>query len=901
MVSALADTDDRARTQSDPSLLSVDPLGDPFLRTRIALPSRPATYLRRQRLLRHLDQALQTPLTLVNGAAGTGKTLLAADWAAGLRQPVAWLTAEEADGRPGVFWAYVLQALRACGVPASGALGLLTEAARVDHKLLATLAAELNERDKPVVVVLDEYDRVTAPEVAEQLEFVLHHAGPGLRLVLVSRTEPLLPLHRYRTAGELTEIRAAELAFTPEEAVTLLELHGLSLPVDAAHALVDRTRGWAAGLRLCALAAQESADPEVYLKEFEAGRSTVADFLMAEVLKRQTDEAQDLLLRVSVLQRFCPDLANALTLRSDAEPILVGLHRSNAFVEHLGHSWYRLHPLFGEILRAHLRVRLPGLEPELHRRAAQWLLSCGSLPETLAHGAASGDWGFTAGALVDDLAIGQLFTGLRSDELDQLFAGMALEAAGPATDLVRAARDLSRCDVERGLSHLHDAEERLASAPVGAAAKLSCALLGALAARLTGSPERAEKAAEAADQLQREVPGHLLEKHPEVTALLLTHLGSTRLWAGRFEDARAALATVAGTPGGSSTVLLREESMGHLALIDYLNGWIGRAERKALAGVSEAGQLGPSQPRASGPVAGTGLGLLVLAAVALDRDELDRAQALLDESVLLSSATQDPVLAAGQAMARARLLLLQGHARTAVEAADPGVHAVVPSPWAKSHEALVASAAHLAEGRPDRAAEVLQGVSGDQPVCAVEAARTLLAAGRPEAAVDLLDSIAPRGRTGPAVAVRAGLVRARVADKAGDAVAARRLVEQALLDARRERLRRPFLDARPWINSFLSTEPLRELADGWLTPGPSRPGGRTAVEERPLSLVAEGLSPREHDVLERLAGMMSTEEIAADLYVSVNTVKTHLKSVYRKLAVNRRNEAVRRARDLKLL
>ncbi|MGW3029995.1 LuxR C-terminal-related transcriptional regulator [Streptomyces sp. NPDC001178] len=902
VVSAVADADDRARGPTDPTGVGVDPLGDPFLRTRIAPPSRPATYLRRQRLVRHLDQGLQTPLTLVNGAAGTGKTLLTADWAAGLREPVAWLTAEEGDVRPGVFWAYVLKALGTCGVPAAGALGLLTEAAGVDHRVLATLAAELNELDQPVVVVLDEYDRVTAPEVAEQLEFVLHHAGPGLHLVLVTRTEPLLPLHRYRTAGKLTEIRAAELAFTPEEAVALLELHGLSLPVHAAHALVDRTRGWAAGLRLCALAARESADPELYLKEFEAGRSTVADFLLAEVLKRQTDEAQDLLLRVSVLQRFCPDLANALTGRTDAEPILVGLHRANAFVEHLGHSWYRLHPLFGEILRAHLRVRLPRLEPELHRRAARWLLSCGSLPETLAHGAASGDWDFTAGALVDDLAIGQLFTGLRSDDLDQLFAGMDLEATGPATDLVRAARDLSRCDVERGLSHLHQAEERLASAPVGPAAKLSCALLEALAARLTGSPERAEKAAEAADELQREVPGHLLDKHPEVTALLLTHLGSTRLWAGRFEDARAALTTVAGTPGGSSTVLPREESMGHLALIDYLNGWIGRAERKALAGVSEAGRLGPSQPCASGPVAGTGIGLLVLAAVAVDRDELDRAQALLDETDLLSSTAHDPVMAAGQAMARARLLLLQGNARTAVEAAHPDVRAVVPSPWAAGHEALVASAAHLAEGRPDRAAEVLQGVSGDQPACAVEAARTLLAAGRPSAAVDLLDSIAVlRGRTGPAVSVRGGLVRARVADAAGDTATARRLVEQALLDARRERLRRPFLDARPWISSFLSTEPLRELAAGWLTPGPSRPGEPAAVGERPLSLVAAGLSRREHDVLERLAAMMSTEEIAADLCVSVNTVKTHLKSVYRKLGVNRRNEAVRRARDLELL
>ncbi|MFB7991301.1 LuxR C-terminal-related transcriptional regulator [Streptomyces sp. NPDC056002] len=888
----------------DPRVPCVDPLGGSFLRTRIALPTRPAAYLRRQRLDRHLDEALRTRLTLINGAAGAGKTLLAADWAAGLPQPVAWLTAEDEDRQPGVFWAYVLEALRACGAPVSGTVGIPLEAARVDRKLLAALAADLDARDRPVTVVIDEFDRVTTPEVAEQLEFVLRHAGQGMRLVLVTRTEPLLPLHRYRAAGELTELRGAELAFTPEEAVPLLELHGLRVPVDVARGLVDRTRGWAAGLCLCALAARESAAPELYLKEFEADRSAVADFLLAEVLKRQPEETQDLLLRVSVLPRFRPDLANALTGRTDAESLLVELHRANAFVEDLGHSWYRLHPLFGEILRAHLRVRLPGLEPELHRRAALWLRRSGSLAETLAHGAASGDWGLTAGALVDDLAIGQLFTGLRSGDLDQLFSGMDPEATGPATELVRAARDLSRCDAERGLSHLRRAEEQLAADPhadphTGAAARLSCALLETLAARLTGSPEQAEEAARAAARLRPEVPEHLLDRHPELHALLMTHLGSARLWAGRFEDARAALTSVAGTHGEASTVLPREESLGHLALIDHLNGWTDRAERKALAGASEAERFRLPEPGVSG--AGTGIGLLVLAAVAVDRDELSRAQTLLDESAPLPSAKHDPVIAAVRAVTTARLLLIQGHARAAVEAADPGIRVRVASPWAAGQEALVASAAHLAEGRPRTAAEVLQDVTGDQPACAVEAARMLLAAGRPDEAVVLLDSIDTGGRTGPAVTVRAALVRAQVAQEAGDDATARRLVAQALLGARRERLRRPFLDARPWIRPLLSTAPLQELAADWLTPAPSRPGEPATVDARPAALVAGELSGRERDVLERLARMMSTEEIAADLYVSVNTVKTHLKSVYRKLAVNRRNDAVRRARELGLV
>ncbi|MGC2999124.1 AAA family ATPase, partial [Streptomyces sp. G35A] len=459
----MADTDEEPREPFVPAVPRADPLGDPFLRTRSALPSRPDAFLRRRRLVDHLDRALRTPLTLLNGPAGAGKTLLAADWAAGLRQPTAWLTAEAGDRRPGVFWAYVFQALRACGAAPPETIGSPADANEVDRRLLAALAAALDGRDRPVVLVLDDYDRVPSPEVAEQLEFVLRHAGRGLRLVLVTRTEPLLPLHRYRAAGELTEIRAAELAFTPEEAAALLDLHGLSLPVDAARALVDRVRGWAAGLRLCALAARESADPERYLKEFEAGHSAIADFLLAEVLRGRPAETQELLLRVSVLERFRPGLADALTGRTDAGPVLVELHRANAFVEHLGHSWYRLHPLFAEILRAHLRVRLPGLEPELHRRAARWLRRHGLLPEALAHGAAAGDWDLAAGALVDDLAIGRLFTGLCSDDLTRLFSPMHPGNGTLATDLVGAARDLAQDDVDRGLASLRHAVGRLAA------------------------------------------------------------------------------------------------------------------------------------------------------------------------------------------------------------------------------------------------------------------------------------------------------------------------------------------------------------------------------------------------------------------------------------------------------
>ncbi|WP_308310735.1 LuxR C-terminal-related transcriptional regulator [Streptomyces sp. GbtcB6] len=873
-----------------PAVGYADPLGEPFLRTRFAVPARPATFVRRPRLTAHLDQALDTPLTMVNGAAGAGKTLLVADWAAGLGQPVAWLTNEAGDQGPGMFWAYVLHALHTAGTPLPAGIGGSPGGVRmVDHRLLARLADELNGRDRPAILVLDEFDRLAAPETAEQLEFVLHHAGRGLRLILVTRTEPLLPLHRYRAAAAMTEIRNQELAFTPEEAADLLARHGLRLPADAARALVERTRGWAAGLRLSALAAQQSTDPETYLKEFEAGHSTIADFLLAEVVGRQPPETQDLLLRVSVLDRFGPELAEALTGRPDAGPLLAGLCRQNAFVEDLGHSWYRLHPLFGEILRVHLRAHSPGLEPELHRRAARWLRAHGAVPEALAHGAAAADWECTAGVLVDDLAIGRLLTGLRADDLTGLFSGMGPEATGAAVDLVRAARELSEHDLDHGLAHLGRAEESLAAGAT-AAGRLSCVLLESLAARLTGSPDRAEQAVSEAARLRREVPPQLLAKHPELTALLLTHLGSARVWAGHFDAARAALTEVADLPGDALTELPREDCLGHLALIDYFDGRPDRAESRALAATDATRHCGGR------PFPGAGLGQLVLAAVAVDRDELGRARALLAEAAEYGPGpgVPDPVTEAYRALVTGRLHLALGDPAAAAHAADPAVRTQVPSPWAEANAALAAAAVLLAEGRPGRAAEVLDGIERPGgPVCAAEVAWARLAAGHREEAVETAGRLCTEGRTGPGVTVRAALVRARAAAEAGDTGTARKLLARALLEARRDRLRRPFLDAGPGIRRLLDAPPLHGLAAAWLY------GDGPGADSPPL--LVEELSGREREVLGRLAQMMSTQEIAADLYVSVNTVKTHLKSIYRKLGVGRRGDAVRRARERGLL
>ncbi|MFJ6835866.1 LuxR C-terminal-related transcriptional regulator [Streptomyces sp. NPDC091209] len=877
------------------------PGGDPLLAVRFTVPDLTETFVRRPRLVGRLNEGVQGPLTLVNGPAGAGKTLLVAHWISTMDRPgeVAWLTVEHEDTGPGIFWTYVLESLRRHGAAVPDDVGSPSSPGDVDHSLLTRLAAWLSERADPVILVLDEFDRVGASaELADELQFVLRHAGGGLRLVIVSRTEPQLPLHRYRAAGAVAEVRGADLAFVPGETAALLSRHDIRLSDDGARSLTEWTGGWAAGLRLCILAAQHVDDPDTFIKNFEAGQSTLADFLLAEVLEAQSDETQDLLLRSSILEQIHPDLANALTGRDDAEAILAGLQHANAFVEAIGHSWYRLHPLFAEILRVHLRVRQPGVEPELHRRAARWLSDAGLLAEALPHAAGAGEWELAAGRFIDELAIGQLLTGLDAERLDGLFAAMPPDAAGPAACLVRAARELVRHDVDRALEFLRRAGENLTDEGADTAAlRLSHALLRVFTARLTGSAERAEAAAEDMKAAELLLPAERLEQHPELPALMLTDLGSAQLWAGRFDEARTSLSAAARVDDGPSTAYPRHESLSRLALIDFLCGRPGRSESHARAAVAEAERSGLP------PAARTGVAQLVLAAVAVDRDDLPVAQTHLDQATASTTASRDPVATAGLGLLRSRILLAKGHPKEALRVLQElrrPPQGVEPSPWVSGRAALAMSTAHLALGDPLAALDVLaeEGTSG--PEATAVAARARLATGDGETARALLDDIPTELDEGPGIAVRVLLVRAQTADALGDDSTAQRLVARALHLARPEHLRLPFVEAGPWLRSFVRRRPVLAQGHEWL-PAMAAVRGTEPAPRPDHALVIEPLSEREQEVLERLSQMMSRDEIAADLHLSVNTVKTHLKSVYRKLAATRRGEAVRRARDLHLL
>ena len=223
-----------------------------------------------------------------------------------------------------------------------------------------------------MTLVLDDLHLLTEPRVLQGLDFVLRNVGPGLRLAVSSRMDPLLPLHRYRLAGELTEIRASDLAFSTAEAGLLLAQHGSTLTADSLESLTRRTEGWAAGLRLAAISLGAHPDPDQFVKELIAEDSALTGYLVEEVLNVQPPEVRDVLLSTSILEHVSADAAVELTGDERAAGILTALARANAFIQPIGSGWYRYHTLFAEVLRLKLRREYPDRVAALHQRAARW-------------------------------------------------------------------------------------------------------------------------------------------------------------------------------------------------------------------------------------------------------------------------------------------------------------------------------------------------------------------------------------------------------------------------------------------------------------------------------------------------------------------------------------------------
>jgi LuxR family maltose regulon positive regulatory protein len=872
------------------------PSGTRLLTAKLTPPPLGFPPLARPRLLRALSDGVgSSPVTLVSGPAGSGKTVLAASWALEnpTRLPVAWLSLDAADDDPSTFWPYLLAALDRAGIAVPvGAPGDRPDAP-VTAGWPVTLAAGLASMRQQVVLIIDNADHLTSRELTDALDLLVRHAGSRLRLVLCGRADPLLPLHRYRLDDRLTEIRTDQLAFDTEETGQLLASFGTPVSAEVAAELRRQTEGWAAALRLAVAPLARGVDPAHLVTALTADDGSVAEYLMAEVLDHQPATVRRFLLRISTTRELWPELVDALTGGPGGGHVLASLNAENAFVERAAGApgGFRIHALFRELLQARLAYEDADAFTSCHRICADWYTVAKQRAVAVEHARAAGDQKLAAHLLIDDLAVGHI---LAHGTVD---GPLRADTGGPDAAVLRAAaalagqRPAASADLSAAAAAAADPHARPA---LRACAATVCAV--AAAAGPVG--DRVRSIAATAESLVVALPTATERRRAELTAVLSVSQATAMLALEVPErvlrEAFARGLDAARTAGAHRLVA---RCLAQLALLEALVGRLRRATR--LAGDYEALVDERRVPEADRSPAAA----IAVAWVALDRHELAAARRWLSRAG--GRAPDGRSCWSLCAVLESRLRRARGELVHPSEALRSVLDAAEPASWAREHVLTEAMRIHLAQRDGPAAEALLDRLAVDSP-----RRRVLHACA---AAFQLVPAARTTEAGGPlalGLAVEDAVARACLLADAGAATTALATLGHALRLAEPERLRRPFLDAPPQLRPLLRTAHASLAADAaWLNPtaaavpAPRHPAGAMAgprVHEPPQAVIGE-LSPRELEVLQLLAEMLSTPEIAAALFVSVNTVRTHVRSILRKLDVTRRTEAVRRARELHLL
>jgi LuxR family transcriptional regulator, maltose regulon positive regulatory protein len=904
---------------------------DVLLATKLHVPGLRPGFVPRPRLAQRLDEGADRGLVLVCAPAGSGKTVLLADWARSGRRPAAWLSLDDGDNDPARFWRHAVAALaRACpgigervgpllGPPAPASFeGLVTA-------LINDLAAQPSDG---TLLVLDDYHLIGSQPVHALLGFLLEHRPPGLGVVLASRADPPLALARLRARGELAELRATELRFTASEAAAMLrEAAGADMPDAAMAALAERTEGWAAGLQLAALSLRGQSDVAGFVAAFTGSHRYVLDFLAEEVLERQSREVRTFLLETSVLERLSGSLCDAVTGRAGSQALLERVERAGLFVVPLDEvrGWWRYHHLFADLLRARMREEQAGRVPELHRNAAAWYEQRGLADDVIRHAVAAGELTWAARLI------------------EQHFDAVFFLHGEAAT-------------IHRWLSALP--EDMVRSRP-----RL---LLGqALMAALSGRLEAVEPLLDAAERGFAGAAGEpfdptagrarsLLVNVPALIALLRSLLAQLRGDA----DATVAFASQALAESREDEWRLHADVQEFLAVAAWLRGRLTEAERafeSSIAGWRAVGQptftayaghqLGQIQ-RAQGRLdaaaqtcqqtleitappgrrnlPAAGVALVGLAEIAYQRNELDTALQHVTEGIALCRRFVHSAPLATGLVTLAWIRQATGDPAGALAAMSEAEQAAPGPPGLLNPVPAQRAQLLLAQGDIARAARWTQEAglhAGHEPSYPREPgylvlARVLLAQGRSGHALALLDRLnaaaAAQDRVGSLI--EAGALRALALAATGEDTAAVAALAGALTLACPQGYIRVFADEGPPMAALLGRliaaqrsgqaatgVPLGYLAQLLRAFSPERSVPHTGQGTAEVPGIVEPLTTRELEVLGLLAAGRSNQAIAGQLVVTLDTVKKHVSHIMDKLDATNRTEAVTRARELDLI
>ena len=861
--------------------------------------------VRRRALFQQLSTAGGGNVTLICAPAGSGKTMLVRSWAEaeGLRDRTAWVQVERGERDGQRFLLSTIDAL-ACAVK---------EVRRVEpspsltgNALLSQLLDDLSSLEEPTLLVIDDLHELRSGDGLSWLEGFLVGLPSGLRVVLTTREDPRLGLHRLRLTGELTELRGPDLRFSLAEARELLATAGIRLSEDGLALLYERTEGWAAGLRLAVISLGRHPDPERFVTEFSGSERTVAGYLLAEVLERQPVEVRELLLRTSVLDWVSGPLADALTGGSGSERILLELEDANAFVSSLdaGRRWFRYHHLFADLLQLELRRAHPTIVGSLHRAAAEWHAREGQVVDAVQHAQAARDWSLASRLLADhhvDLTLdggtGTVCRLLRTFP-DDVVAGDAELA------LVFATARLMDQERDQGARYVDAAYQlRDTVAPEHRPRfDVLLAVLRLLIARWRGDLQAVLETIDGVEAALAALPERAMSD--ALRSAALQNLGVAELWSMRLDDSRRDLEQALALARRAGRPWLEVPCLGHLGIA---GPWTGMTFSEGLALSEEAVTIADSHGWGEDPVIVTGLATGALALLWLGR--FGEAERWLERARRALQPEGEPATELIVDHACGLLSLVQGRCQDALEAL--GAAQRMQAFLADSHPFALRTRARVMQAQvrmgdlaaAQAALAALSDAERDASEIRIAAAVVHLAESRPERALDLLaavcENVAPAMHHATACTEAQTLIAVAHA-QLGDHREAEASLERALDLAEPEGLVLPFVLAQ--TGELLERLSRHRTAHATLrrTILDVLAGAAPPATGAPAPLVEE-LSEAELRVVRYLATNLRAPEIAAELFVSTNTIRTHQRHIYAKLGAHGRAEAVIRARQLGLL
>lgn len=902
----------------------------PILATKLHIPLSRSKVVIRPRLVERLNEGLHQSqgfgrkLTLVSAPAGFGKTSLIAEWLVTCQYPAAWLSLDDGDGEIRHFLGYLIAALQVLEKNiGADALGMLQSSQLPStESILTNLLNEIAVIQYHFMLVLDDYHTLDSKSIDQAVSFLLEHLPPQLHVVITTREDPSLPLARWRARSQLTELRAADLRFTPDEAAEFLNrVMALDLSADQLAILESRTEGWIAGLQLAALSMQGNQDIAGFIQSFTGAHQFVLDYLLEEVLQRQPENIQRFLLQTSILNRLCGPLCDALLsdTAASSQKTLEYLHHSNLFITALGHErrWYRYHQLFGDLLRQRLGQSLSSQEiVEYHLRASAWYEKNGDSSEAFQHAIAAKDFNRAAG--IAETA----WQGMNESFQNAAWLGWVdklpeeLIRLRPVLCTQIAWCFMNTGDMDASESRLQDAERSL-DGPSAKIVFVEESQFKALRARIafaraynalavgngTGALEHAEQALQRAPEENgylRSQTKAILTSAYWANGKLDTAYSSMSEWMQNAQKAGNSMFAIASAHGAAEILIAQ-----------------GRLE-EAVRTYEQSLQLASTAGReAQSFTAHHHLGLAMLY---LQTGNDDVAAQHFQTALELGLHCTQPDWPYHKCIVQARWKEYERDFNAAVDLLDEARRVYIRTLMPDAHPAEAWKArVYLKLGRLSHAQDWAQkhGLTVDDELSYlhefehITLARLIIAAyqsnraeGNVRDALSLLDRLLKAAEEGKRTRsmIEVSILQALAHHARGNIVQALASLKLGLTLAEPEGYVRIFVDEGQVMTELLTglrdVEGLKEYIHKLLSAFGKQSGARLPLPSQPL---IDPLSDRELEVLRLVAQGLSNEEISKRLFLSVNTVKGHNLRIFGKLQVKSRTEAVARARELGLL